>query len=756
MSTIGDREVSRAAKIAGMSRALSLLCTVMVLLACAPAVAEASSYGRRTVRGSGTALQPTDSSSYWGAMSSRGRHVAFQSYSSNLSGGGVQARVFVRDMRSTSTRLVSVSVNGATPDGASVSPSISSNGRVVAFASRATNLMLDDTNGVWDVFVRDMATTSVVPVSVSTDGALGNGDSSSPVLCANGTRVAFISSASNLVTGDGAGFDDVFVRDLAAGTTVRLTRGIGGGEANGHSSAPSINADGSKVAFVSRASNLVVGDTNGATDVFVVDVATLDVSRVSVRGANTQANLGSYAPSISGNGRKVAFESLATNLVSKDTNGARDVFVRDLGARSTVRASVSSRGVQGNAEAREPSLSHTGTKVAFSSPASNLVGRDTNGCSDVFVRNLSARTTARLNTGPKGQASSSSGGPVLSSDGWRVAYHSASANLVLSDSNKRNDVFVTAWGPRAYDRVKGSSTYATAVEASKRSAPAGAGAAVIVNVSDWRSAIAGASLAGTVRGPILYVGKDSVPAVTRAEIVRLGAARLYVIGGTGKVSSTVASDLAGIVGAAGVERVGSGDSYSVANAVASLVVSIKGSSNPGTVLVVTGNGYLYTIPGLPLASAHGRPIVFVNPSTGSYRLPAGTKRAIILGPASVVSRSVESRLKRKLGKSRVSRLSSSDRYVAAVSAAKRGVGLRHTWDGLTLVNVAKPAEAISGAVMAGRLGSVVLYTGTRSLPRATRARLAYARYRIDQVHIMGSTSSISSSVHLAVKKALGG
>jgi putative cell wall-binding protein len=345
---------------------------------------------------------------------------------------------------------------------------------------------------------------------------------------------------------------------------------------------------------------------------------------------------------------------------------------------------------------------------------------------------------------------------VLSSDGWRVAYHSASANFVLSDSNKRNDVFVTAWGPRAYDRVKGSSTYATAVEASKRSAPAGAGAAVIVNVSDWRSAIAGASLAGTVRGPILYVGKDSVPAVTRAEIVRLGAARLYVIGGTGKVSSTVASDLAGIVGAAGVERVGSGDSYSVANAVASLVVSIKGSSNPGTVLVVTGNGYLYTIPGLPLASAHGRPIVFVNPSTGSYRLPAGTKRAIILGPASVVSRSVESRLKRKLGKSRVSRLSSSDRYVAAVSAAKRGVGLRHTWDGLTLVNVAKPAEAISGAVMAGRLGSVVLYTGTRSLPRATRARLAYARYRIDQVHIMGSTSSISSSVHLAVKKALGG
>ena len=168
---------------------------------------------------------------------------------------------------------------------------------------------------------------------------------------------------------------------------------------------------------MSRASNLVSGDTNGAADVFVVEASTLSVSRVSVRAANTQANLGSYAPSISGNGAFVAFESLATNLVSKDSNDVRDVFVRDLNARVTVRASVSSTGRQGNAESREPSLSGNGSKVAFSSSASNLVAKDTNGRADVFVRSLSSGSTIRISCPPRGQANASCGGVAMAS-GW--------------------------------------------------------------------------------------------------------------------------------------------------------------------------------------------------------------------------------------------------------------------------------------------------------------------------------------------------
>jgi len=315
---------------------------------------------------------------------------------------------------------------------------------------------------------------------------------------------------------------------------------------------------------------------------------------------------------------------------------------------------------------------------------------------------------------------------------------------------------VAAWGTRVYDRVQGDSVYSTAVQASKRSAPRGANAVVVASGSDWRSAIAGSSLAGTVRGPILYVSKHTVPSVTRDEIVRLGATRIYIVGGTGVISSSVATGLASIVGTSSVERVGSGDGYSVADAVASRVMSLKGTGSSGTVLVVSGASYKSSIAGVPLAAATGRPIVFVNPATRSYRLPAGARAAIVLGGAGSVPRSVETSLRRKLGTSRVIRLSGSNRYLTASAIAKKSVSLRHTWNGVTVVNISKPTEAICGAVMAGRIGSVVLYSSSTTLPSATRARLAASRYRIDSVHVMGSTSSVNSSVLSAIKKALGG
>ena len=285
-SRIGWPRTTARPRIA--DRLISLVVVAAIALMWAPTIAAAGSRGLRTVRVSGTALTPTNSGSFWGSVSSGARYVAFQSYASNLAaGGGAGADVFVRDTRSGATRCAS-HASGVTPDGSSVSPSISSNGRLVAFASSSTNLTSSDTNSSWDVFCRSISGTSAVAVSVSTEGALGNGDSSNPVLSANGRRVAFVSAASNLVAGDTSAYDDIFVRDLVSGITIRVSRGMSGAEANGHSSAPSISADGTKVAFVSRATNLVAGDTNNASDVFVVDVATGAVSRVSVRGVNSE------------------------------------------------------------------------------------------------------------------------------------------------------------------------------------------------------------------------------------------------------------------------------------------------------------------------------------------------------------------------------------------------------------------------------------------------------------------------------------
>jgi len=728
---------------------------VAVAIASAPVPAFAAGPGLRTLRVSGTALTPSNSASYWGSASSGARYVAFQSYATNLAGGGSGADIFVRDMRTSQVRCVSGAPAGV-PNGASSSPSISSSGQVVAFASNSTNLVAGDTNSSWDVFCRSLSATAATAASVSSEGVLGNGDSSSPSLSANGRYVAFVSAASNLADGDSGTYDDIYVRDLVAGVTKRVSVGVGGVEANGHSSAPSINAGGTKVAFASRASNLVPGDTNGCTDVFVVDVATLVVTRASVGGTNTQANLGSYAPSISGSGSRVAFESLATNLVAKDTNDVRDVFVRDLVARSTSRASVSSKGRQGSAESREPSLSSAGTRVAFSSSAPNLVSGDTNGRADIFVRSLSAKSTIRVSRPPTGQVKGSCGGAALSPEGSRVVYQSAASNIVGHDSNRRSDVFVASWGSRVYDRVQGISTYATAAQASKRAAPFGAGAVVITNGSDWRAALAASGLAGAVRGPLLYTSAGTLPAATREEIVRLGAKRVYVVGGTSLVSSAVASDLASIVGTTGVERVGSGGGYAVANSVSSRVSSLKGKSWNGAVIVVSGASHKASIAAVPLAASSGRPMVLVNPKTRAYRLPAGTKSAIIVGSSASVPSSVERSLKRRLGTKRVARLVGRNSYETATAIATKSVRMRHVWDGVAVVNVSRPAEAICGAVMAGRMGTVVLYTTRSKLPSATRSRLGSARLRIDRVHVIGTTSSASSSVVSAIRKALGG
>src|SRR6266550_2391417 len=166
-------------------------------------------------------------------------------------------------------------------------------------------------------------------VSVSTGGVQGNGRSFAPAISADGRFVAFSSAASSLVAGDTNGVDDVFVRDRQAGTTTRVSLAPGGAEANGGSYSPSISADGRYVAFLSDATNLVAGDTNSVRDVFVFDRQTGTTTRASVSSAGVQADVDSVTPVLSGNGRFVAFDSGADNLAFGDTNDTFDVFVKD-------------------------------------------------------------------------------------------------------------------------------------------------------------------------------------------------------------------------------------------------------------------------------------------------------------------------------------------------------------------------------------------------------------------------------------------
>jgi Tol biopolymer transport system component len=341
------------------------------------------------------------------------------------------------------TIRVSSDPSGLPGDGQSREPALDSSGRFVAFESDATDLVPGDTNGERDIFVRDRLLGLTNRISVSSSGAQANGDSNGAALDAKGRFVAFVSSASNLVAGDTNGVVDVFVHDLRTGETSRVNVSSAGAQANNGSLTAAIDAKGRFVAFHSSADNLVAGDTNGLDDVFIHDRKTGETTRVSVGSAGTQANAGCFTPALDAKGRFVAFSSSADNLVAGDTNDETDIFVHDRKTGETTRVSVSSGGVQGNGDSQLPALDAKGRFVAFQSLASNLVAGDTNGQRDVFVHDRKTGGTSRVSVGNTGaQGNNASGDPDLDARGRFVAFESSASNLVAADTNDASDVFV--------------------------------------------------------------------------------------------------------------------------------------------------------------------------------------------------------------------------------------------------------------------------------------------------------------------------
>ncbi|MBF5033771.1 PD40 domain-containing protein [Micromonospora sp. ANENR4] len=384
-------------------------------------------------------------------MSRGGRFVSFASRASNLVPGDTNAvdDVFIRDRFTATTSRVSVSSSGAQGNAYSTGPATSGSGRYVAFVSAASNLVPGDTNGVPDVFVRDRLAATTTRVSVAASGAQGDAESTVPSISYDGRFVAFSSFASNLVPGDTNGVPDVFVRDRLLGTTTRVSVSGAGAQGNGLSgfTSSTISGGGRYVIFYSVASNLVPEDTNGLADIFVRDRLLGTTSRVSVSSTGGQADGASSGPAISADGRFVAFSSSASNLVSGDTNGAEDVFVRDLAAGVTRRVSVKPGDAQGNGPSNQPALSGDGRRVAFVSQASNLVAGDTNAAEDVFLAGWWVGTTTRLSVSAEGaQADDGSNDPSIDYSGRSVSFTSFATNLVFGDTNGMLDVFVVAAG----------------------------------------------------------------------------------------------------------------------------------------------------------------------------------------------------------------------------------------------------------------------------------------------------------------------
>lgn len=247
---------------------------------------------------------------------------------------------------------------------------------------------------------------NILRVSTDSEGNQGNGDSSGPSISADGRLVAFWSRASDLVDGDTNGAADIFVKDLATGVTSRVSTDSAGNQADRGSYMPSISADGRYVVFSSRAYNLVADDTNGSNDTFVKDLVTGETIRVNTDSAGLETtgdNGWSMPPSISADGRYVAFLSKASNLVADDTNGWKDVFVKDLVTGATTRVNTDSAGQETSGYIESCAISADGRYVAFEGSASNLVDGDTNGHIDVFVKDLTTGETTRVSTDSAGR-----------------------------------------------------------------------------------------------------------------------------------------------------------------------------------------------------------------------------------------------------------------------------------------------------------------------------------------------------------------
>lgn len=377
--------------------------------------------------------------------------LAFSSRASNLVAGDTNgvADIFVHDRTTGITERISVSTAGVAANGDCFEPAISVDGQTVAFYSIATTLVSGDTNGAADVFVHSRSTGVTERVSVDSSGVQGNGTSGYvPAISSDGMIVAFASKASNLVSGDTNGSGDIFVRDRAAGITQRASVDSTGKQANSGSFVASLSADGMVVGFESSASNLVAGDSNGHWDVFVHDRVGGATERISVSSSGSGGNGDSYSRGrnpLSSDGSVMSFGSLATNLVSSDTNGYQDVFLRDRSTATTEIVSIHSSGVQGDSYSVNSSVSRNGEVVVFSSEASNLVAADTNGERDIFIRDRVNGTTERVGVDSAGvQSNGYCHHSSISENGLIVAFESDATNLVSADTNGARDIFVRA------------------------------------------------------------------------------------------------------------------------------------------------------------------------------------------------------------------------------------------------------------------------------------------------------------------------
>jgi Tol biopolymer transport system component len=503
-----------------------VLLTALAALA-APAAAQAAKDDLDLVSRLGVAGAVANGNAFDAAIAADGRHVAFATSATNLGGDPTASSdILVKDLVSGTLVPASLTDADMPTDGNSMYASISGDGRYVAFQSDANNLSGDDVDTVTNVYVRDMVagTTEFVSRAGSSASDGGTAGSRYPSISRDGRWVAFESDANNLSTDDSDVVINVYLRDTLNDTTELVSRAGStpndGG--NGFSESPDVSGDGRYVAFESKASNLVSGTDNG---VYVRDTQT-DATTLASRAGNGDPNDGiAIDPSISADGRFVAFDAHSTNLHPDATGAYEEIYVRDrtLGTTELVsRASASAGGAPADAESSEPSVSDDGRYVSFESNGDNLGQTDG---ARILLRDVHAQVThiADRAAGPDGEESNGETYlPTVSGDGRYVVFDSYATNLHLDDGDGTRDVFrrdVLGDPPPAPGTLPGG-----AVPGGGSAAGGAAGAAGIVRVDSF-----------SILRTVFAVARASTPTVATAR----GTAFRYVLSAPARVAIVI-------------------------------------------------------------------------------------------------------------------------------------------------------------------------------------------------------------------------
>jgi Tol biopolymer transport system component len=373
----------------------------------------------------------TSFSSRTGALSKDGAKMALIAWSTNLiaNDANLNQKALVHDFVSDYNLVFEGTAF-------STDPVLSGDGQHLSFASTFQGLIQTDTNGYEDIFERGLITGIEYPVSTTPSGGFPSNDSYDPSLSRNGSILAFTSDANDVTAiSDGNRRSDVFVRDMVSGvTSLASISAEGSTSANGPSWQPILSPDGKWLAFLSAASNLVSGGTPGNA----LYLRNLE-QEVTVRLGQTLA-----IPVFAADSGFLLFESTDDNPALQDTNGKADLFLRDLGKESTELISAGATGASGDGNSHAGAISPDGRFVVFSSDSSNLVPNDSNGVSDIFMRDRASGiiTLISKNAANGGSANGASDLPVMSSDGRFVAFRSSARDLTADAVNAAAQIYV--------------------------------------------------------------------------------------------------------------------------------------------------------------------------------------------------------------------------------------------------------------------------------------------------------------------------